>query len=1030
MGRGKMWLGLLLFLISSSLVSALMVADSLSPTTLHLCGIYPDSGSLTAINVKNSGSNNITNLFANLILPSNSGITLLTNQTVYLGNISGYGNVSLNPSWNIQCNSNLPGTYQAYVQYTGVNYNHTSFNTNSTIIVHTYYNSSGPLLIFNQSPTTAQKITNPYVKLKISTNRDAVCKYSMDKNQHFDAMDGFLYTGMTEHEEILTGLEQKPYTYYVKCEESSGAFAENKVMFNVDLPPTAQIKLNKILPLKAGLISLTLKTSEFVIEPTLKYVLGNSEPRPIILSGQDSSGTAWSGSFTIGASENWTSGYFLFSATDVSGNIGSAINEGKTFIIDSAAPAAPGILNLIKKNKGEIELTWYNKEDDISYYNIYKSTAANVMGDVYKTTTEISFIDSFEEGEIYYYKVSAVDKAGNAGPLSSEVSTLDLLIDSNSLPGGSYSDPLNQTAGITQEGMENIGKDEDNGEVINEADESIDLAREVLNGINDLIKNLKDDKEVKILGLEDKLKESKVEVMKLIKELSELKSKAPEEIKKQIQEKKDKIASIRKTTPSNFQRGSEEEFDSSWEENEVAAFVKEFLAKEKIDSERKQEKYLKEIKKTQEKIQVISKIVPFTIEYYDGTKSKSFVVNKEVSVSGRSLNDVLLLEFSGGLVEKNEAVLSTGFEWVDPASFKKSVDELNTLSYSYVINKDISSDALRTIKTVVLPEFNKHSAETSGNPISSAITGFAVFDYMGKLSFYDIGIFLGAVAILGLIIYHVIHSARKKDKNNPSPHSKGLENPNPPLLSEGRRKQKDKEQQEQSSSSIFRQKIAKKIKTEKLQGLVKQLKDIFVKKGENNFDAWDRKINFQENVSQEKIHHVAQNQHVSLTSHQSWERTPHASPSFSGNSFPYLNYASGEYKKAGLEALKDFTIPLLYAEADTYVNTLNFDQAVKLYHVILANKESMAVASKDKHDDNSFNKKIPRLHKKLCLLIKLNQLHSCVESKDFLNLKHLLNETASMYNELLRETSIEEKQFLQTVNHYHRYYSQNILQDL
>ncbi len=187
----------------------------------------------------------------------------------------------------------------------------------------------------------------------------------------------------------------------------------------------------------------------------------------------------------------------------------------------------------------------------------------------------------------------------------------------------------------------------------------------------------------------------------------------------------------------------------------------------------------------------------------------------------------------------------------------------------------------------------------------------------------------------------------------------------------------------------------------------------------------DRKIDFHGNIPEEKINPLsAVQQHL-----QPMPATP-TTQTFPETSFPYLNYASCEYKKAGLETLKDTTVPFLYVDADTHVNALDFDQAVKLYHVLLANQESLAVSTEKNHDNNTLNRKIPRLHKKLCLLIKVNQLHSCVEKKDYPNLKRLLNDAASLYNELLKEADANEKQFLQSIESYHQLYSQLVMQNL
>jgi hypothetical protein len=61
-----------------------------------------------------------------------------------------------------------------------------------------------------------------------------------------------------------------------------------------------------------------------------------------------------------------------------------------------------------------IDLAWTPSTiTDLSYYNVYRSSSSNGPYDYYVKTTETRFTDKLkEDGEFYYYQVSAVDKDG------------------------------------------------------------------------------------------------------------------------------------------------------------------------------------------------------------------------------------------------------------------------------------------------------------------------------------------------------------------------------------------------------------------------------------------------------------------------------------------------------------------------------------------------------------------------------------------------------------------------------------------
>jgi len=97
------------------------------------------------------------------------------------------------------------------------------------------------------------------------------------------------------------------------------------------------------------------------------------------------------------------------------------------FTIDITPPAVPSGLQVIAGN-GQVSLSWNaNTQVDLSHYQIYRSTTggftptqSNLIDKVDKPDT--TFIDTGLTNETrYYYRISAVDNAGNESEFSDEV---------------------------------------------------------------------------------------------------------------------------------------------------------------------------------------------------------------------------------------------------------------------------------------------------------------------------------------------------------------------------------------------------------------------------------------------------------------------------------------------------------------------------------------------------------------------------------------------------------------------------------
>jgi predicted phage tail protein len=97
---------------------------------------------------------------------------------------------------------------------------------------------------------------------------------------------------------------------------------------------------------------------------------------------------------------------------------------------DIFPPAAPtsleiGIVPATQQTSTHVELSWaISPEADLAGYSVYRSDAADTPGE--RVSTEILPSPTFRDisvlpGRRYYYRVSAVDRAGNESPKSSAV---------------------------------------------------------------------------------------------------------------------------------------------------------------------------------------------------------------------------------------------------------------------------------------------------------------------------------------------------------------------------------------------------------------------------------------------------------------------------------------------------------------------------------------------------------------------------------------------------------------------------------
>ena len=132
--------------------------------------------------------------------------------------------------------------------------------------------------------------------------------------------------------------------------------------------------------------------------------------------------------------------------------------------------------------------------------------------------------------------------------------------------------------------------------------------------------------------------------------------------------------------------------------------------------------------------------------------------------------------------------------------------------------------------------------------------------------------------------------------------------------------------------------------------------------------------------------------------------------------------AQEEYQQAGLTPLLDSTLPSLLKKTEDSLHALDFEKAVKFYHLFTIQSES-SFYKKEKARVAS-----ERIKKKMALLTKQTLLQYAMEKKEFVNVHQILNEIADLYNELLPESSEKEMLLLDHIKSFHTEYSTVLLQ--
>jgi fibronectin type 3 domain-containing protein len=157
------------------------------------------------------------------------------------------------------------------------------------------------------------------------------------------------------------------------------------------------------------------------VAPLLEWRLNDSSYRSISLK-QDG-WWLWTG--TIAVDEDLKDlkdgeAQYRLQATDPLGHSDSIISEGGSFLFDQTPPGKVTALDIIAARSGQVRLSWGHPLDEVAAaFVIYRSQTKDFKASpdniLIKRHSGTSLLEKLEDDKSYFYRVSAIDVAGNIG---------------------------------------------------------------------------------------------------------------------------------------------------------------------------------------------------------------------------------------------------------------------------------------------------------------------------------------------------------------------------------------------------------------------------------------------------------------------------------------------------------------------------------------------------------------------------------------------------------------------------------------
>ena len=600
-----------------------------------------------------------------------------------------------------------------------------------------FASSTSLLVNFNISSNVSSSYTYPdiirtsWVMLQINTDKIADCKYSQVSNLDYNSMEGvFDYSLDTIFKKNFAGLSDGTYNLYVKCIDSLGVRSnEMAITFNTISPVSTKIFYpDDNIHLKGGRTEINLVTSKPVSQmPLLSYTLNGLSYDSVPLIGV---GSNWKGYIIIPLDSKEKVGSFKFGARDFDGVLGEEIISGGVFLIDTLRPGTIVDIRGIGY-ENNINLKWY-LESDYSKFRIYRSTLQNPdYIDFYKEINTLNFVDtSVEKGKTYFYRVSAVDEAGNEGDLSPVVSAT-VLFENNSVVDGL---PV---------------------EFLSLVDNSLVEVEAIKSRIGSLESSFSSGSELdsqlyQELELSKDVASAKSEIESLKKELALYKTQtlSKSELERKLDSISVKVAVIKKKVPESITLKEQNHVVKSLQESDINRILLESFPSYTEEENNQIISDSKSLINGQFKGDTYG--YSFDITYMDGSRKSYTLIRESLGSNIVQNNNYSIMlyvpkEIASSVSEFSVKKLNYQVLKDDPIlSFDSSVR-----SISYVLNKELDLSGIKDTKVLAvanLKTIQQGDSVITGNSISE--------DFGGKTSYV---IILSFILVLILSGYYLIH---------------------------------------------------------------------------------------------------------------------------------------------------------------------------------------------------------------------------------------------------------------------------------
>ncbi|MCM2326019.1 MAG: hypothetical protein NDI94_06150, partial [Candidatus Woesearchaeota archaeon] len=553
------------------------------------------------------------------------------------------------------------------------------------------------------------------------------------------------------------------YDYYVKCKDKVGNIASLKTSFEVQLPPKVEIRYERLPPLPKGTFEIRVEPSKELRElPKLYYRYTDDDEfrRDVSLVKDDEE---YIGYVIIEDQIIPRSGQFFFEGYDLQGNKGTEITEGGAFLVDTIKPPSPTDVAIKAENEG-VQLRWYYDGEEPDHFNVYRSTA-NGVGHIhyYDSVTRQEFLDdNVLNSQIYYYRIAAVDDAGNVGSFSAEVNV--------------YAKGKNT---VVSDVKEDIPSNPPTKETKDWKDKTQKDLESLLIDLDYAVSNLREqgakEAAVEELGLIKKATDAKSESEKLKLQLSglDLIRVSDAELKDILSKGDAFIARTKKLVPQSLELIKSTNSVQATSLSDIQSAIKEFMAKRTDNlSDSDMNFYQKEIEKINEKIRVELAIKTLELGFIDGSKENRVLVKKEFSYDN---SDPLLSAIALEIIPKSLAADISSVDIRTPDYYVLNEDPVVSFSYgslgyekqsiSYVVMANDDSEGAKNTKLIILKEPEKKK---------SMLTGFAILSAGG--GFQVLGLIFGVIIIVGLGLYYltIVGTLELPKLGNPSKESQYL----------------------------------------------------------------------------------------------------------------------------------------------------------------------------------------------------------------------------------------------------------------